>query len=548
MEFDQPKKPENTADSKESKKKKSPKRTPSHVPLPVDERIVQAHDEAAAKDETFKKKKKRNRSQKSAQTEKEEPKHAEAAAEKPLENADKVSKKPDAENDTKIDDVSHEATDEKIAETDAHLDPEGHEAEVLLHDVSEGEVFVSERWKQTDETETSANEDSSEAAAEIPTQPEDIATETADDEPEATSTTSGTSSSGTWRQNPQQQQQKRASSQSSGASAAAASPFLAQWRNRNSGGNQPPQPPYTGATARGAGGPVNPNAQTFAQSPNTAPITSTPAPERVRDRASERRHLVTGLVVGALVEHIRHKRREKRMEKAHAKEVKSLQKEQAGAHIERQAEQAKQLREKTALEQTIERLKKKPASAERPVLTKTSENTAAVASSPTAEQPKTIEEAKKDFEKRARQAVEIAHEPEEELEIPKEHRLEQSAWHAIEIDKKTGKAVENASFGYGEAFRQEQHQEQLRKEVAEAAGDSDEAREKYKAAKQVAPPALPYNQHPALPEGPSKGDQLRDKTMAAAQTAADMARHIQPVDALLWLILGVVVLIILKLL
>jgi hypothetical protein len=47
----------------------------------------------------------------------------------------------------------------------------------------------------------------------------------------------------------------------------------------------------------------------------------------------------------------------------------------------------------------------------------------------------------------------------ERLQPAKDHHFEQSAWHNIEVDNKTGRAVEKPTFSYGEAFRDEQRTE-----------------------------------------------------------------------------------------
>ncbi|MDQ3123376.1 MAG: hypothetical protein M3Q14_01680 [bacterium] len=52
-------------------------------------------------------------------------------------------------------------------------------------------------------------------------------------------------------------------------------------------------------------------------------------------------------------------------------------------------------------------------------------------------------------------------------QTPDDRRVETSAWHRVEVDKKTGHAVENPSVEYGEEFRQEQKQERLQREAAE---------------------------------------------------------------------------------
>jgi hypothetical protein len=54
------------------------------------------------------------------------------------------------------------------------------------------------------------------------------------------------------------------------------------------------------------------------------------------------------------------------------------------------------------------------------------------------------------------------------VELPDDHRLEQSAWHRIELDSKTGKVVESPTIAYGQEFKREQGQEMWR-ETAEPA-------------------------------------------------------------------------------
>lgn len=47
----------------------------------------------------------------------------------------------------------------------------------------------------------------------------------------------------------------------------------------------------------------------------------------------------------------------------------------------------------------------------------------------------------------------------ERLQPARDHHIEQSTWHNIEVDNKTGKAVEEPTFSYGEAFKDEQRTE-----------------------------------------------------------------------------------------
>lgn len=57
---------------------------------------------------------------------------------------------------------------------------------------------------------------------------------------------------------------------------------------------------------------------------------------------------------------------------------------------------------------------------------------------------------------------------EETYQPPEGRRVEASAWHRIEVDEKTGRAVENPSLEYGEEFKLEQSQEKLAQEAAKA--------------------------------------------------------------------------------
>ncbi|HSX07874.1 MAG TPA: hypothetical protein VLG11_03180 [Candidatus Saccharimonadales bacterium] len=57
----------------------------------------------------------------------------------------------------------------------------------------------------------------------------------------------------------------------------------------------------------------------------------------------------------------------------------------------------------------------------------------------------------------------------ETLETPPEHEVVRSGWHSIELDSKTGKAVENPTgFEYGEAFQRERRSEQLQDKTQDA--------------------------------------------------------------------------------
>lgn len=57
---------------------------------------------------------------------------------------------------------------------------------------------------------------------------------------------------------------------------------------------------------------------------------------------------------------------------------------------------------------------------------------------------------------------------EEMYRVPEGRRVETSAWHRIEVDEKTGHAVENPSVSYGEAYKKEKRQEKLASDAAKA--------------------------------------------------------------------------------
>ena len=568
MELDKPKKPESSSEHKEQKKSTT-KRVPAHVPLPIEERKkVSLEKKPKSEKVSLKKKKKEIQPpQEDAPKHKEILKPEETPHERPKVSLEKQPK-PSDEHEKKV----AERTEAQKPQSEFAPAEKKHEEVVPLHVETEGEVFISERLRQPHESEGAEPQELTEQPSTDSAEQVKADEQIAEDE----STDSTPSPQRQMRQNPQQQQQtgganssaSRASAASAAAaSGAAASPFLAQWRNRNAGGggNVPPRTPNTSPNGGGNMPPVppfnpnmvpgNPNFQPANH--NALPLTSQPAPEIVRDRASERRHLVTGLVVGALVEHIRHKRREKRMTKAHKKEVAGLKKTQDATNFEKKLADDTHLREKTALEKTIERMKKQPAkevmavpvplTAEKaPSVTATMQNKTEKPPTVT-EKPKTAEEARKEMEERARRAVEELHA--ETLAVPEGHHIEQSSWHAIEVDNKTGKAVENSAITYGKAFEQERHQEQLH----QSQHDDEKSDAKHEQGSPLTAMAFP---HPA--EKSKKSESGKDGNTAnqtKSERAAELARvaasrvgQIQPIDALLWVILGLVVLIILKLL
>lgn len=77
------------------------------------------------------------------------------------------------------------------------------------------------------------------------------------------------------------------------------------------------------------------------------------------------------------------------------------------------------------------------------------------------------EQAKPELNKpKAEQNSEVkTDETEETSKVPAGRRVETSAWHTYEVDKNTGKIVEEQSFEYGEEFKKEKRAERLRREA-----------------------------------------------------------------------------------
>lgn len=388
-----------------------------------------------------------------------------------------------------VDDRSHQ---ERVTEDEGYdvLPDESFERTILPQDVEEeeGELFISDRLRRLIGKDKKEPNDPLEAAT---TDEED------DDKEDPQQGTVATVSQSTGRSSQVHSKQSIAT----------------------------PTPPSTGTTkvtgSGGSGGmpplgqanfsaPLSPNvAPTASQAPavaNTAPY---------RNRTAERRNLLAGIIVGGVIEHIRHKRREKRMEATQKKEVEKLKKTQQFQEVEQYKEKQKTERTKTMLEQQLDRLKQSitPAKSEaQPTESSNTEQPVAIAQaqieaqrSPTLEAtPAASNSFYEDFKRKYRSNETIANtsEPEskssvktaekpapvpkqqpenidEPIPVSPDRRVETSAWHRIEVDKKTGKAIENPELAYGEEFQNEQHQEQLRKQIDEASIKSEEVRQNY---------------------------------------------------------------------
>lgn len=304
-----------------------------------------------------------------------------------------------------------------------------------------------------------------------------------------------------------------------------------------------------------------------------------------RGQSSHRRRpngALAGAVAGATVEHLRHKKREKAAEKKIEKQEEQIEQlegrvQSTEQKLQRATESRRRTeRVKTELEKKLEKLKNTQATSVAEVQKATietkppSENTKQVKQeldSKRAERsvlssysPEFQAERADQRTVKAKQA-EVAYakdikKPDEALEVPKDHRIEQSAWHSIEIDKNTGKLAENQTLTYGEEFHNEQHQEQLRRQIDEVSEDSQTVRKRYAAhgglQSQHVSSGTPPETIPTLPI-PSATRSGANKATVANKPAS-VPRPIQRprvqadiaiTDVILWAGLGVVVLAIL---
>lgn len=224
-----------------------------------------------------------------------------------------------------------------------------------------------------------------------------------------------------------------------------------------------PSPESTGADAlygvsSGAAVPPNPNAFSAASNRNTAPATlQNPEVQQALDdvewqsrQRGRREGVLTGLLVGGGIEHFRHRRREKKLAKQHQKEVQTQQKRVERLESDYAVAREEQRVERTKTESTITNLQRSQET-ER----KEHEKQAAVAR----------EQAKQ----RAQEQAQI----EEGLAIPKDHHVERSAWHNIEVDK-SGRAVQESAFEYGHEYYKERAHEMSpaqQQQIDSAAGE-----------------------------------------------------------------------------
>ncbi len=549
--------------SNKSKEQARTEKVPLKVPLAIEEQTVTRTEESKPEPESEQQKKKRSRKKskktKSAPEVSGQTKEASAAEVPEQTTRGEESKKPEKQSKKPENNVGEEAENPDI-EQDEIVTHEADEAdtaeEIVLSQEAvgeEGDLFVSERLRSATQT------------------PEDAQAKTGESDDEAagedTSPRATTGGSTTPRTRRSSGATTTGSTTGGAAVGTGSSSTASSSRTRASGGGGAP-PVIPGNPVAGAGGY---NTPPVAPVPRTAEAVPTASPERTSNRRSaERRSLAAGVIIGGVIEHIRHKRREKRMEKAHAKELKDTQKDH-NAEKMRNEQQAK--RQKTTLEQRIERLKQEVTA--KP---KQQESKSQAGKAPTLEQhlksaymprdiaqeksrpvnstsqestprPKSVTtELQKPNPTKPAEALSVIPGESEQADVPPDRRVESSAWHRIEIDKKTGKAVEDPSIAYGHEFQNEQHQEQLRKKIADASMEAEKVREAYmpKPPKTGATNGASANPlHQSQPANPLQPTPSASKTEAPSlanviQKTKDTTAGKDPVDIVLWIVLIIV--------
>lgn len=620
--------PENSDDS--SKKEKKSRRKAVNVPVPVSLEAMPSINPEIARIETGKKlsKKEKKKSKKAGEA----VVLGTVAIEKPKEVAEKEEPKiAEKEKTEAIFDISKEETAEdspvETAEETFQPEalPENKEVELKVADDFEWDVPISDRAqrqvKKLEDLEQKTVEIEQNDSQDVESLEKDIqeleaiqaeANEVIEDmEPDEEKKEDDQGQAPT----PTTSQQTPVSNPTPTTSPKSVAPSPAPWPSIPM-----PTPPVNGLPAAPSppvgGGNVYPTI-------NSANLYSVPAPpttiEVVSDKRKEARNLLTGVLVGGLIEHVRHKRRERKMEKEHAKEIKNLTDEQRAIALKTAEKEKAAAQTQTTLEKKLARLKEaasanneqqKPSETlvqNRQLNTKEAEKPSvekpvaaeALVSQPEQIQPQPTLTAKEKLEqmwaaeklaaqqkqqeredRRVRQAEEVPrpytqaaeaaesspktvnletdeqkktrlkneqiradHEEQvevEERDVPDDRRVETSAWHNIEVDKKTGKAVENPTVEYGEEFKREQEQESIRRKIQEASIESENMRERY-----VAP-------HLDVPKNPSfKTEELirqQDEPLVHASDTPSVDQtqtsNYGVMDFVLWGILAVVIILI----
>lgn len=547
MEFDQhTSKSEDTASSEKKEKRKRKRRSPTRVPLHIeamraaeaDQALKNKPAEASEKQPEKPKSKKKKRAKKSAP---ETVESQSVATEVDSTNPDSKTEKPPKAEASELDSKAEKPevpASERIPQLDDEI------IVPLKDDKLEGEVFVSNRLRERaasmpkPEAETAEKTDSSSREPVVerdepqPDQPIAAETEEHSDQNEADEDDVASAKPIATPAAAQQQQTSQGAAQPRANTAAPSgqSSIKSIWNKYF-----PPAIPT----------PVRP------ASANLQPAQPAPAPEMYSNVRAERRNLITGIIVGGLIEHIRHKRREKRMERTHENRVKGLSESQKATETRLHKSEQKAERTKTTLERQIERLKQAVTTeVPLPFRTESSPMEAATRSEATPMPTRTTADISPsrqlESNENKKSVAEVPVQPEEqEMELPQDRRVETSVWHRIEVDKKTGKAVEDPTFAYGEEYHHEQHQERLRREIEEASLDTESVRKRYTTL------TASVDQHHQLPAHatPShetkvekESSKLKNQTKDIAEELQFRIQQIPPIDIFLWALLGFIIL------
>lgn len=184
--------------------------------------------------------------------------------------------------------------------------------------------------------------------------------------------------------------------------------------------------------------------------------------------------LLAGVAIGSAIGHIRHKRRERQMIKKakaeHKKQAKRLEAVEFQQNrlrtdqleLARKAEADMYARRQAAKNEMAATAKAQMAESR----ARSSETQARLSE---AEALKRTQEMKRAAEQKEREKAELIdrlnaqarkqEEAAEAVKVADDHHIETSAWHAYEVDNKTGKAVEQSSIEYGhEYYREKAHE------------------------------------------------------------------------------------------
>ncbi len=235
------------------------------------------------------------------------------------------------------------------------------------------------------------------------------------------------------------------------------------------------------------------------------------------ERYGERRGLLVGLLVGGAIEHFRHKRKEH-------KQAKLTRKQFAGQH--RQIDQLKtqqqfERRQASLLSQKFEQFRGQTKSELTDARARAA-NERLRAHGPAELPSQRLEKLLKRSPTERLTAAELKpEEPDEPLQLASNRRLETSAWHRIEIDTQTGKAVENPALAYGREYWHEHQAESIGQLDAKNASAAALAVGSLASTHQLPSngliPARPVPKPPAKPKYPAHDSDFTAKRQLAIQ-------------------------------